>query len=89
MRDDSITVELGLPELRVRDEEETAYGIRVQVEYRQKGVGCPGCGGRTAGVHSRRLQVRRGRRVWDKPVYLVLSKRRFRCLSCGKVFTRA
>jgi len=32
VRDDSITVLLGLPELRVRDEEERDYGIRVQVE---------------------------------------------------------
>lgn len=31
--------------------------------------------------------MKRDRRLWDKPVYLVLSKRRFRCLSCGKVFT--
>jgi len=87
VRDDSITVLLGLPELRVRDEEETAYGIRVQVEYRERVVECVDCGERTARVHSRRLQVKRDRRLWDKPVYLVLSKRRFRCLYCGKVFT--
>jgi transposase len=87
VRDDSITVELGLPELRVRDEEETAYGIRVRVEYRERAAECPHCGERTTRVHSRRLQVKRDRRLWDKPVYLVLSKRRFRCLSCGKVFT--
>jgi transposase len=87
VRDDSITVLLGLPELRVGDEEETEWGIRVWVEYRERAVECPGCGERTARVHSRRLQVKRDRRLWDKPVYLVLSKRRFRCLSCGKVFT--
>jgi len=87
VRDDSITVLLGLPELRVRDEDEADYGIRVQVEYRERAVECPDCGERTASVHSRRLQVKRDRRLWDKPVYLVLAKRRFRCLSCGKVFT--
>ena len=59
MRDDSITVLLGLPELTVRDEEETAYGIRVRVEYRERAAECPGCGERTASVHSTRLQVRR------------------------------
>ena len=87
MRDDSITVLLGLPGLRVQGEEETTYGIRVQVEYRERVVECPCCGERTARVHSRRLQVKRDRRLWDKPMYLVLAKRRFRCLCCGKVFT--
>jgi len=87
VRDDCITVLLGLPELRVSCEEETDYGIRVQVEYRKEEVECPGCGGMTARVHSRRLQVKRDRRLWDKQVYLVLAKRRFRCLSCGKIFT--
>ena len=87
MRDDSITVLLGLPELRVRDEEETDYGIRVQVEYRASEAICPGCGERTARVHSRRVQVKRDLRLWQKPVYLVLRKRRFRCRMCGKVFS--
>jgi len=87
VRDDSITVLLGLSELRVRAEEETDYGIRVEVEYRVKEVVCPRCGERTAKVHGRRLQVKRDLRLWQKPVYLVLAKRRFRCRACGKVFS--
>lgn len=87
MRDDCITVLLQLPELRVREEEETEYGIRVGVEYRKGEVECPCCGERTARVHSRRLQAKRDIRVWDKPVYLLLNKRRFRCRACGKVFS--
>jgi len=87
VRDDSITVLLGLPELRVKDEEETDCGIRVQVEYRVSEAMCPGCGEMTARVHSRRLQVKRDLRLWQKPVYLVLRKRRFRCRSCGRVFS--
>jgi len=78
---------LGLPALRVRAEEETDYGIRVRVEYRVEEVECPGCGERTARVHSRRLQVKRDMRLWHKPVYLELSKRRFRCRVCGRVFS--
>ncbi len=68
MRDDSITVLLGLPELRVRDEEETDYGIRVQVEYRESEALCPGCGEMTARVYSRRAHVKRDLRLWQKPV---------------------
>jgi transposase len=87
VHDDSITVLLRLPELRVRDQEETDYGIRVQVEYRVREVQCPGCGERTERVHSRRVQVKRDLRLWQKPVYLELCKRRFRCHECGKVFS--
>jgi transposase len=41
----------------------------------------------TAKVHSTSAKTKRDRRLWDKPVYLILRKRRFRCLGCGKVFT--
>ena len=87
MRDDCITVLLGLPELRVRDEEETECGSRVQVEYWVGEAECPGRGERTARVRSLRLQVKWDMRLWHRPVYLVLSKRRFRYRVCGKVFS--
>ncbi len=50
---------------------------------------CPSCGQMTAKVHSISMQTKRDRRLWDKPVYLVLRKRRFCCLGCGKVFTES
>jgi len=87
VRDDCITVLLGLPELRVKGEEETDWGIKVQVEYREAQVTCPWCGEVTRRVHSRRMQVKRDRKLWDKPVYLELCKRRFRCGACGRVFS--
>ena len=87
MRDDCITVLLRLPELRVRDQEETDYSIRVEVEYRTSDAECPFFGERTARVHSRRMQVKRDLRLWHKPVCLELSKRRFRCRDCGRVFS--
>lgn len=87
MRDDCITIALGLPEVRVVREQETEKEIRVEVMYRAQSASCPRCGRRTPKVHSVRSQRKRDRRLWDKPVFLVLHKRRFRCLSCGKVFT--
>ena len=68
-------------------EEETDREIRVEVEYRRQVAMCPRCGQMTAKVHSTSAQTKRDRRLWDKPIYLVLRKRRFRCLGCGKVFT--
>lgn len=73
--------------MRVRDEEETEHWIRVQVEYRSGEAPCPWCGAMTGRVHSRRVQMKRDLRLWHKPVYLVLRKRRFRCSGCGKVFS--
>ena len=87
MQDDCITIALGLPGVRVIREEETATEIKVEVQYRCRWAVCPGCGQQTAKVHSARLQRKQDRRLWDKPVFLVFHKRRFRCLGCGKVFT--
>lgn len=87
MRDDCSTVALGLPEVRVVREEETAEEITVEVMYRAEGAPCPRCGRWTPKVHSVGCQRKRDRRLRDKPVFLVLHKRRFRCLSCKKVFS--
>ncbi len=87
MRDDCITITLGLPDVRVIREEETAREIRVEIIYRRESAPCPRCGMRSAKMHSIRGQVKLDRRLGDKPVWLVLHKRRFRCLGCGKVFS--
>lgn len=87
MRDDCPTIALGLPEVRVLWEKETQQEIRVEVEYRTSSALCPCCGQKTPKVHSMSLQHKRDRGLWDKPVFLALRKRRFRCPGCGKVFT--
>ncbi len=87
MPDDCITIALGLSELRVIRDKETEIEIIVEVEYRARSGICPDCGEETSKIHSRKAQNKRDRRLWDKPVYLVLNKRRFRCTGCGKVFT--
>ena len=87
MQDNCITIALGLDEVRVIGEEETETEIRVEVEHRRRWGTCPRCRQATSKVHSVRLQRKRDRRLWDKPVFLLLRKRRFRCLGCGKVFT--
>jgi len=43
----------------------------------------------TSKEHDQRPQHKKDRRLRDKVVILTLMKRRFRCLSCGKVFTEA
>jgi len=61
--------------------------FEVTVIYRQCEVACPRCGMVTTKEHGRMPQHKQDRRLRDKVVFLVLMKRRFRCLSCGKVFT--
>jgi len=87
VQDDCITVALGLPGLRVVRHREEETCIVAEVAYQAQKAQCPGCGRWTPKVHSTRPQRKRDRRLWDKPVYLVLHKRRFRCWGCGKVFT--
>lgn len=87
MQDDCITVQLGLPGLRVLRHEEGDEAITVEVMYRAESAVCPHCGRRTPKVHSVRPQRKRDQRLWNKPVFIILHKRRFRCWSCRKVFT--
>ncbi|MCX5977354.1 MAG: ISL3 family transposase [Coprothermobacterota bacterium] len=53
------------------------------------GAACPFCGRRTAWVHATTSQRKKDRRIWDRPLILVLRKRRFRCFPCHKVFSEA
>ncbi|MFH1560189.1 MAG: ISL3 family transposase, partial [Chloroflexota bacterium] len=65
MRDDCITIALGLPEVGVVREEETETEITVEIRYRAEGAPCPRCGQWTPKVHSVRSQRKRDRRLWD------------------------
>lgn len=87
MQDDCIKVELGLPQLKVLEEKELETHFEVKVIYRRSEATCPRCGRITSKVHDCREQWKQDRRLRDKPVYLNLIKRRFRCLWCGKVWT--
>lgn len=87
MQEDTITVALGLPELRVLGCDERWDHLWVEVRYRWEQALCPGCGRQTAKVHATTRQRKRDWRLWGKAVFLVLHKRRFRCLCCGAVFS--
>ncbi len=87
MQDDCITIKLGLPEVRVTRVKEEEQQITVEVQYRAVSASCPRCGQRSPKVHSVSKQNKRDQGLWNKVVYLVLHKRRFRCLGCRKVFS--
>lgn len=87
MLKDAITVELRLPGLVVLDVVETDDLIEVATEYANQEAVCPRCEQPTWRVHQRRRQRKRDARLWGKPVWIVLWKRRFRCRPCRYVFT--
>ena len=88
MQDDCIAVALGLSQLKILGQKEMENHFEVTVIYRQKEVICPWCGRVTIKEHDRRQQYKLDRRLRDKIVLLTLIKRRFRCLFCGRVFTK-
>jgi transposase len=78
---------MGLPEMAVLDRKELENRFEIKVMYRRVKATCPRCGQETSKVHDRRIQSKQDRGIRDKPVFLNLVKRRFRCLWCGKVFS--
>ena len=87
MQTQGITVELQLPGLRVMAQREDAWTIDVAVRYEADDAPCPHCGRRTSAVHQWQRQRKQDADLWEKTVYVLLWKRRFRCRPCGKVFT--
>jgi len=87
VQDDCISVALGLPELMILGQLELDDHFEVTVRYRQDKAACPGCGSMMVRKHESTFQRKKDRKLRDKIVVLFLEKRRFRCLSCGKVFT--
>jgi transposase len=87
VQDDRISIEFGLLGLVVVDMKEEPHWIEILVRYETEEADCPRCGRSTWQVHQWHLQRKRDARLWKKPVWLALWKRRFRCRACGKVFT--
>ena len=87
MQDDCIAVALELPQLKILEQKELAGHFEVTVIYRRDEATCPRCNQVTTKEHDRRPQWKQDRRLRDKTVFLMLMKRRFRCLWCSKVFT--
>jgi transposase len=76
-----------LPLLRILKQKELEDYFEVTVIYRRENAICPRCGKIASKEHDRSPQSKQDRKLRDKVVFLMLMKRRFRCLWCGKVFT--
>ncbi len=86
MQTQAITVALQLPELLVLGTREDGYGVEVVAQYANEEAVCPGCGRTTRQVHQWSKQRKQDMELLEKPLWLLLLKRRFRCRPCDKVF---
>ena len=80
MREDVITITLGLPEFRVLAVEESYHLIEIWVEKITLAEPCPGCSYLSDREHSERWDDVWDQPVWDKAVRLWIRKRRFKCI---------
>ncbi len=83
---DDFAGDLARPSLLILEWLDKGDCIEVQAAYNTPESPCPRCGTVTERVHDRRVQRKRDQVDGDKPVWLVLQKRRFRCTACGAVF---
>lgn len=76
---------LGLQGVKIKNVENMAEKMQVELEMERRPHKCPACGRQTDRVHDYRKQVVKDMPAFGKAVLLVLRKRRYVC-SCGKRF---
>ena len=83
-----MSVPLDLPELKIVHQPlQHDGGIEVHVIATTKRATCPICGTVCVKIHDTRGRVKRDIALRGYQVYLVLYKRRFRCMACRRTFT--
>lgn len=87
METQHIKIDLGLPGMRVVAQRLMGTGVQVVVERMATGAHCPSCGRWTGKCHDRRRRAKADEPLGERPVTLVVVRRRFRCLPCGAIFT--
>lgn len=76
---------LGLQEVSIKKVNDTKENYEIFIEQPRKQCVCSACGKLTDKVHDYRMQRIKELSAFEKPVVLVLRKRRYAC-SCGKHF---
>lgn len=77
---------LGLQGVKVTNVEETLEGKCVYIEMKRKDHACPCCGNVTHSIHDYRIQRVKDIPAFGETVTIILRKRRYRCMNCGKRF---
>ena len=85
--EDRITVELGMPELKVLEVKESEEAIWIKAKRRYDCGVCPECGKTSDRIHSHWQSKVRDMTILGKKTLLDIEKRRFRCLNGCRPFT--
>lgn len=83
MRQDYITITLGLPEFRVLTVKESPTLIEIWIEKVTTHEACPACHGFSDKGHTWRWDDVWDQPIWDKAILLWVHKRRFECVNPG------
>jgi transposase len=82
MLKDVITIHLGLPEFQVLDHGEEEHGLLIWLERISNEEVCPRCGELVRNWSEQRWRTVQDLPILNKPVWLMILQRRFRCLAC-------
>ena len=77
---------LGLQDVEVEKVENFEKLQRISIKLGRKVVNCPCCKAETTKIHDYRTQIVKDCEAFGKKVELVLRKRRYACVICGKRF---
>ena len=80
---------LGLQDVFITKVENSEKELIIYAELERKQHPCIHCGAETNTIHDYRKQVIKDIPAFGKTVSIVLRKRRYRCLHCGKRFFEA
>jgi transposase len=81
------SVSLELPEFEVVNQTIFSTYYLVHVEKKVDEERCPHCDFTSSSVHDRRTRKVRDLSLLNKPLYLLVSIKRYRCVNCDEVFT--
>jgi len=81
------SVPLEMPKFKVIKQEMHSTHYTVHVERKEKEARCPQCGFFTSFVHDRRTRKVRDLCVPNKPLYLLVCVKRYKCENCQEIFT--
>lgn len=78
---------LGLKGIEVEAYRDHANGLLLEVEAKSESATCPRCGTVSSQVHQNHGHLVRDLNISERPVWLKVNRRQFKCQTCQKPFS--
>lgn len=78
---------LGLKGIEVEAYRDHANGLLLEVEAKSESATCPRCGKVSSQVHQNHGHLVRDLNISERPVWLKVNRRQFKCQTCQKPFS--